>query len=77
MQFSSNFRWTWLKVLSVCTYRDAVGSLLSDSLRRGGLAGNGDLVIISLVMLIETLTVEKFAWSEWLIGKRLTSEARS
>lgn len=75
MQFSSNFRWTWLKVLSVCTYRDTVGSLLSDSLRRGGLAGNGDFVIISLAMLIETLTVEKFAWSEWSTGKRLTSEA--
>lgn len=75
MQCSSNFRWTWLKVLSVCTYRDAVGILLSDSLRRGGLAGNGDFVIISLAMLIETLAVEKFAWSEWWTGKRLTSEA--
>lgn len=70
MQFSSNFRWTWLKVLSVCTYRDAVGSLLSDSLRRGGLAGNGDFVITSSAMLMETLTVEKFAWSEGSTGKR-------
>lgn len=48
----------------MCTYRDAVGNLLSDSLRRGGLAGNGDFVIISLVMLVETLPVDKFAWSE-------------
>lgn len=59
----------------MCTYRDAVGNLLSDSLRRGGLAGNGDFVIISLVRLVETLPVEKFAWSKWPTGKRFTSEA--
>lgn len=59
----------------MCTYRDAVGNLLSDSLRRGGLTGNGDFVIISLVMLVETLPVEKFTWSEWPIRKRFTSEA--
>lgn len=59
----------------MCTYGDVIGSLLSDSLRRGGLAGNGDFVIISLVMLVETLPVEKFAWSEWPVGKRFTSEA--
>lgn len=62
---NSDFRWTWLKVLD---------SFFSGSLRRKGLAGNRDFVIISLVMVIETLTVEKFAKSEWWIGKRITSE---